>query len=309
MQHMVGSFLLSYYLHHVQLPAQIQAESEGRGRGRLTVELRQSPLRSVQPGTQRVPMLTLRLTASCTEDVSLESVRAHRRGMGSSSDILALYVMQGSRRLVDGRQLSRSGFADLHLRDFTIPACGTEEFLLFADFAQDAAVAGEHWLTVEGAGDIVAAGAEVTLIRSGVPEKQRTAGGRVRGTIAVEYLHLLQTVRYGEDRTVSRIRLTADGQEDHLIHAITFTNEGSARDADLQGVFLRAGRNRRISAIAEQLDGERVRLTLDPPLPLRKNQTKLFELQADVRAGRRRTLQFIIEEPSDIETEAATRAE
>ena len=52
---MIESLLLSYYLYHVQLPAQIQAESEGQGRGHLTVELRQSPLRSVQPGTQRVP--------------------------------------------------------------------------------------------------------------------------------------------------------------------------------------------------------------------------------------------------------------
>src|SRR3989339_950494 len=156
---MIESLLLSYYLYHVQLPAQIQAESEGGGGGHLQVEPRQGPLRSVQPGTQRVPLLPLRLTASCTEDVSLESVRAHRRGMGSSRDILALYAMQGSRRLVDGRQLSRSGFAELHFRDFIIPACGTEELLLFADFAQDAAVAGGHWLPVGGAGGIVAGGA------------------------------------------------------------------------------------------------------------------------------------------------------
>ena len=48
-----------------------------------------------------------------------------------------------------------------------------------------------------------------------------------------------------------------------------------------------------------------VRFVLSPPLILKKNQTRLLELKADVRASRSRTIQLIIEEPGDIEAERA----
>lgn len=274
-------------------------------RGEFAVELLHAPVRSVQPGTQRVPMLTLRMTAPCERDVNVESLRVWRRGLGASSDILSVYAMKGGRRLVEGRQLSRSGSAELHFRDLRIPACETEEISILADFSQDAAVAGEHWMTVEQANDIGAGTSKVSLIRDGSPQRQRTAGGRVRGGISVEYLRLIKTVLYGKSRTVMRIRLAADGVEDHIIRAITVTNNGSASNADIQNMFLRVGRNRSVSSVVRQLDGEIVRFVLDPPLLLKKNQKRLLELQADVLASRRRTLQLIIEQPSDIESEPA----
>ena len=48
-----------------------------------------------------------------------------------------------------------------------------------------------------------------------------------------------------------------------------------------------------------------MRFVLSPPLILKKNQTRLLELKADVRASRSRTIQLIIEEPGDIEAERA----
>jgi hypothetical protein len=304
---MVESILLAYFIHQFALPSsQMQMEKAAQNGAQITVELQQGPVQSLQQGAQRVPMLTLHITASCSEDIQLQSIRVRRRGLGSSSDILSVYAMSDGQRLNRGRQLSRTGYAQLQFRNVQIPACDTKTILILADFSPDAAVAGEHWMTVEHASDIDTGIARISLVRSSkTPLKHATTGGRTRGTITVEYLSLLKTVRYGSNRTVARIRLEADGRDDHLIGAMTFTNDGSARNTDLQRLYLRAGRSRRLSRSVQQLNGDTVRLVLDPPLVLKKNQKRLLELQADVRAGRRKTLRLIIEEPSDIEAEPA----
>ena len=304
---MVESMLFAYFFHQVTLPSsQVQMEKAAKNGAQITVELQQGPVQSLQQGAQRVPMLTLNITASCEEDIQLQSIRVRRRGLGSSSDILSVYAMSDGQRLNRGRQLSRTGYAQLQFRNVQIPACDTKTILVLADFSPNAAVAGEHWMTVEHESDIDIGDAGISLVRSSItPSRHQTTGGRTRGSITVEYPSLLRTVRYGSNRTVVRVRLEADGLDDHLIGAITFTNDGSARDTDLQNLYLRAGRTRRLSKSARQLNGDTVRLVLDPPLRLEKNQKRLLELQADVRASRSKTLRLIIEQPSDIEAEPA----
>ncbi len=74
----------------------------------------------------------------------------------------------------------------------------------------------------------------------------------------------------------------------------------SASDADLQNLFV-SFRGRAVTFLAPRMQGERVRLEFSPPLSVGKNQTLKFDLRADVRASRRRTIQFVIEAESDIE--------
>lgn len=298
---MFETILLAYYLHHFALP---QGPAGSLAGADLTVELSQPAVVSVPPGTQRVPMLTLQLSASCAGDVTVESLRVRRRGLGASADILTVYGMSDGRRMSSGNQLSRSGEADLHFRELRVPACGKRSLDILADFAPVAAVAGEHWLTVEHAGGVEAGGATVRLLREAAePVRKRTSGGPARGVIQVEYLSLLTTVRYGDNRTVARLRLRADGRERHRIFAITLTNEGSARGNDLENLSFHAGRGGPLGPAAPEMDGDRVRAVFDPPLVLERNQERVLELHADVRVGSSKTLRFVLEEPGDLEAE------
>jgi hypothetical protein len=63
-----------------------------------------------------------------------------------------------------------------------------------------------------------------------------------------------------------------------------------------------------LSPTVETLTGDHVRLTFDPPLLIHRNEVRMINLLADIRASRRRTVQLLIQEPSDIETTAAVGA-
>jgi hypothetical protein len=305
---MIESVLLSYFLHHFGLPAQrdpltdIPAE-----RGQVIVEVQQPSVHSIQLGSQRVPMLTLAVQASCDASVGIESIQVRRRGLGQSTDISAVYAMANGTRLNRSSQLNRAGFTQLRFRNLTVAACEKLLIQVMADFAEDAQIAGEHWFEVVSPSDIATTATSVKLLSGKEQVRRSTGGGPSVGVISVEYPRLLTTVRYGAGRTVARLRLSADGSNDHAIHSITLTNDGSARNSNLQNIVLRAGRNRHISAVLRQMQKDKVKLVLKPPLLLSKNQSRLLEVQADVRASRSRTLKLIIEQSSDIEAQVVRR--
>ena len=120
--------------------------------------------------------------------------------------------------------------------------------------------------------------------------------GEEIGKIEVTYLPLLRRITYGPRRTVSRFTIKADEKHDHRIHAITLTNEGTARNFDLHNLVLPGSR------VTSYLSGDRVRIVFSPPLMLNKNQERLMTMKSDIRAGRRRTVKFVIDEPADIES-------
>ncbi|MDA1208419.1 MAG: hypothetical protein O2904_00095 [bacterium] len=299
---MITSLLIAYSLHHFAIPVLRGTELSQPSGSNLTVELRQTAGRSFAPGSQRVPMLSLTLDASCHADVPIHTIEVRRRGFGSSNDVLSVYAMSGNQRLTRGRQVSRKGYAQLNLRSFVVAACSSETIDIFADFSPDASLSGEHTFIIESPDDIETSGAYVHLRRGAQHDiQQRTVGTR-QGNITVSYPKVLQRIRYGADRVVMRLGIEADGADDHRVTAVTITNNGSARDADLSGLYLEAG-TRRVTNIVSQLQNNRVRLVFSPPFFLKKNQAKTLTLRADVRASRSRTIQLLLEEPGDIESE------
>jgi len=259
---------------------------------------------SVPLGAQRVSMLTLRMTAACGGDVPVTAVTVEHRGLGSAADIDAVYAMSDGRRLSRGMQIAdRLGTVQLRLQRFSVPACSTKEVGIFADFSNSAAITGQHRFSVASASDIDALPARVLLLSERVGALRQTVGEPV-GTITVAYLSVQKPVYYGSDRTVARFTLTADQTADHDLIAITLTNDGSARNRDLRSLSLYAS-GKRVTQVAESLDDDRVRLVFGPALSLQRGQQRVFTLHADVRASIRKTIQLLIEEPSDIEAKAA----
>lgn len=283
----------------------MQSISEA-GSGTLTVTIVEALGGAVARGAQRVPMLTAAFTASCDADISIDSIVLQRKGLGTRTDIVAVYAMQGTKRMSDARTFaSRDENVRLRFTDFSIPACNGAEVSFFADFSADASPAGEHRFEVQGAKDIESSAHIVQLRQNAKPQVRRTVGKSV-GMISFEILPLLQTVRYGSSQVIARFRMTATSGDDHDLAAITLTNQGSARNGNVQNIFVQSGRYT-LSSIVSQLEGDHVRLVFDPPVRLKRNDTRVFELRADVRAGRSKTLRFILEAPGDIEATPAAR--
>jgi len=300
---MTSAFLLAYFLHQFAVgappPPTYRELRRAEQPGAVTVSVASVVGGSVPPGAQRVRMIDLTFTASCKGDAQVRNITVQRKGMGDYRDIKVVYMMEGMRRITRAQQLiRRDGFVTLRMGAYNVPACETKKLSLYADFDPNASPAGEHRFELNRSEDIkVQSGVARLRQRSARTraEETQTVVPQAQGKISVTYLKLLRRPTYGSRRTVMRFVLEADGVDDHHIHAITFTNEGSARDLDLQNLFLPG------SQVVPRMDGDTVRITFDPPLLLKKNQERLMTFRASIRASRRRTIKFLIEEASDIE--------
>lgn len=305
---MLTSVLVGYFIHQFQQPVTVPFRPDRtveyvrttEQRGAVTVKASSARAATVAPGMQRVEMLRLQLNAGCADDVSINTITIQRRGLGANEDIEAVYAIHRGVRVSVARSVSRrDGLVDLNVRRLMLPACDTEEVYIYADFSTDAAIAGEHSFVLKG----IEAGKATVRIDKQLGQfirERATTAGRSIGQISVDYRSVNNRVHYGSRQRIARFTLSADNRDDHLVRAITFTNNGSAGDDDLQNLFLEF-RNRRVSTVASQLIGDKVRLEFDPPFALPKNSTLLFSVRADVRAGRSRTIRLLIEEPSDVE--------
>ncbi len=226
-------------------------------------------------------------------------------GLGNASDIEHVYVIDGQRRISRTVSLSNTpASATLRLGALRIPACGTRTLSIVADFSRDASPQGEHRLAIASFADV---SADTTEIRGTLASQTGTT--RVApvsdGTINVEYLPVLSSVTYGNARTLLRLRLTAQDQ-DQLVYGITLTNDGKARDTDLRSLSL-GTRTATLTDTLPSLDGDTARFTFVTPLRLEKGEDILLLVTGDVRASRRKTIDFKVEEAGDIDAGKATR--
>jgi len=256
---------------------------------------------SIPLGAQRVEMLRLTLHAGCDGDVTVRAIDIHHMSLGAARDIARVYFMENGKRITRRYAFSDNAVATVRLRSFVVKNCSKRDISVYADFTPDAAAGSEHAIMLTSKADVTgdAESVKLSTISAGA---SRSVTPSTVGTIAVSYLPLHNTVRYGKGQTVLRLQLSADGGSNHLISSIRLTNDGKARDGDLQNLSLYASNGERISAVESDMDDDSVIVTFDPPFTLQRNQTRMFLLKADVQASRRKTIHFRIEEPSDIES-------
>lgn len=258
---------------------------------------------SIPRGAQRVRLLSIRMTAACTEPLVIRSIELQHSGMGDVRDIDRVYLMEYDLRLTRGRTFSsRNTTVRLPLRSFVIPVCEERSIDVAVDFAGDAAVGGNHRITIQSVRSIDSS-PSIQSLTTGKSASSQLVGSPNPGTISVEYPALPSgQALYGRHRTVGRILLSANSLQDHRITAIVLTNEGSARDHDLENLSLENSSGDPLTAVVSSLDRDSVRFVFDPPLLLGKNENRLLLIKADVRASRRRTIQLEVEEPGDLES-------
>lgn len=252
-------------------------------------------------GAQRVPILSLRISVPCDEAATIASITLEHRGLGDTADIRAMYISSGGRRISRAIRSFRGQRIDIPLRSFSIAPCKQAVLDVLTDFSVDAAPEGQHVFIVQS----IDAGDRAVTARASTPASTGVRTGQSVGVVTVESLPLLLPVRYGARRTVARMRLRA-GERDQRLLSILLTNDGSARNGDLQNLFVRRSNGKTITDIAPTLEGDHVGLSFTQPFVLRRNEEILLELVADVRASSRRTIRFSVEEEADLRVEPCT---
>lgn len=271
----------------------------------LSVRVEQpAATQSIPRGAQRVPMATVTLEAGCAGDVTVRGIRVTHTGLGSASDIERVYATEGNRRVSRAAALPRNpAKATLRLGSLVVPACKTRVLSVMADYSRDADPQSEHALGIASFADIDASTEDIGGSLSSPSAPVRVAPTS-DGSVSVEYLPQLTSVLFGPRRTLLRMRLSAEG-EDVLIHSITLTNDGKARDGDLASLFL-GTRDATLSNTVSSLDGDKATFTFDPPLLVEKGENRLLLLTGDVRASRKKTIDFQVDEEADIDARPRT---
>ncbi|MFA6259379.1 MAG: hypothetical protein WCX29_02100 [Candidatus Peribacteraceae bacterium] len=297
----VALFLSDFLLLQQRFSVPPIQELTGQEAGVLQATVQYADIKTVVRGSTRIPVMELALTAGCTAPVRVHSIGLRRVGLGYNSDIAAMYIERGTQRVSGARGIdNRDGSVVLHVRDVVVPACGTETLTILADFAEDAAVSGQHRFVLHDQDPIQSTADTVHVRTVNEPLPLQTASSSVRGTLTVTPLSLLQRVQYGSAQTVARIRLEATGNDRHIVSAIRFTNQGSAQGNDLQNFSIVTAQDGRISAITPAMDGSSVYMRMSPPLVLEGGANRMLILQADVHVGRSKTLAFTVEESGDV---------
>ncbi len=266
---------------------------------------------SVPLGAQRIDFLAMTLQASCDSDQAIESITFRHVGLGEATDVDGLSLWTGEKRITRSlRPQERDGSVTFRLRGVVIPKCETFDLALKGNLSPEAAAGGEHAFILRGPTDVVVSPSETGVVVSGsltMPTVLR-ATPTVNTTIEPTMLQVTTPVTYGSRRTVARFQLRSTGSRAQQVTSITLTNDGSASNTDLQNLRLFNSKGEQISDTVPSLSGDSVRFTLTSPLVFEGRDTYVLTVKSDVRASRRRTIDFTVEEPSDIEVRLCSGA-
>lgn len=261
---------------------------------------------SIPAGAQRVEFLHLVATASCERDARVQEITVHHRGLGSLEDIEGLSVWIGDRRVSRSIAPARpSGSAVLRPRLIVVPKCQSVEISIRGDFSPEASPAAEHVFSLSQ--DDVRTDGDVSVVTGAKAPASLTVIPAENSEISVSMISVSTPVSFGPQRIVARMAVESTGNRDQKLISIMLTNDGSATGMDLQNLVLLNTRRERISSVLPSLSGDTATFVLNPSLVLQSGDERVLSVAADVRASRRRTIRFLVEEPSDVQAVVCTR--
>ncbi len=276
--------------------------SSEKGKGELQVSIESAPLLGSTPrGATRVEMAYLNISASCDADITVEGIEVTHIGLGSTTDISAVYLFDQFRRVSRARTFdSRSRKASLRVTSFTVRKCEAVRVRALVDISANANVASEHGITIDSASAITSSAKTTTLLQSDATQRV-IASPNQAGSVTVNFLPIKGPLRYGRTETVARLQLTSDSTYDHLLRSITFTNLGDARDMNLINFTLQNRKGEILSPVAQRMRAYTVTLDFDPTYILERGRTVVFLLKAQINASQSKQVNFTIQEPSDLD--------
>lgn len=260
---------------------------------------------SLPQGGQRITMQTLSFAASCDRPIAVRNIAVHHQGPGDTSDIAGVYVMRETERLSKSIVFaSRNRIAIVPIRSLTIAPCETAIIEIMMDISENASVGGGHAIGIVDANDVDAGTARI-IWKPRLPARAPTTSPASLGAVDATYPTLaFDSTLFGKQRLLLRLQLKSSAAHAQLLSAVTLTNDGKARDADVRSLFMTTSNGVRVTKIEPMLTGNWVRIVFDPPFLLQRNAATLLILRGDVVSSRRRTIHFILEQPSDVEMTA-----
>ena len=258
---------------------------------------------SVPVGATRVPMQQLTFAQPCGKDTHVRTIVIHHSGLGSIADIANVYALDGTTRITRGSTFNaHTSSATLRFNPpLSIAACSKRTITIAMDLSAQAAPSSQHVLTILSSTDI---NADVPLLLQTMksnPELHVTP--KANGSVTFSITPLASpNVLFGKGRTLLRFTLKASNDSNQQIDAITFTNDGSARDMDLQNLSIQSRNGRMMSDASASLREATIRITFSSPFIIHRNQSQMLLLLGDVTASKRKTIRLTVQEQSDIES-------
>ncbi len=258
---------------------------------------------SVPRGAVGVTMLSLDLSASCDDAVTVQELTLLHEGFGSETDVDGVYASVDGSRLTRKRTIDRQNQTSAlrFSQPLTVPACGTVTLDVMADFNSTATVSGEHNLAVELPGDFMGNAKAVTgnfPLRGGTFKLAAVTSGKV----TVSYRTISPNkVEVGDNKVnVGRFELSTDSIEDQTIYSMTFEQNGTAGDGDLTNIRVQRSDGTVLTNAAASTVGDFVTLVFDPPFTILQGDKLTLSVVADVNGGAGETVVFHFEESSDL---------
>ncbi len=274
----------------------------GKGTGSLSLIVRPVSDESSAPlGATRIPMLDIYAWASCEADVKIEELGLLHVGAGKPADLSGVYLADDGRRLSRVVTFNANGEAWVRPQALMIKKCDAVKLGVFADISPSASPTGEHGISLALADRVISSAKIVSVTRSDERSVITTAA-RQSGVITAHFLPLQGGyLRYGRRETVARLQLSADGKANHLLKKITLTNLENARDMQLVDFIIETRDGKTLTRVAQRMQGKKVTLTFDPTYILRRNQTVMLLVKAEMRASANTKARFTLEEEADLE--------
>lgn len=257
----------------------------------------------VPKGANGVSMLSVDLSASCDDDVTVTDMTVLHQGLGVETDIEGIYAAVDGGRITRKRTIdSQSQTADLHFKTaLVIPRCQTRTVDILADFSSTATTAAKHMLAVELATDV---DSNALATAGNFPLRGNTfsIAGVTNGKLTFSYRTVSpSTVKVGDKKVVvGKFELSTDAVEDQTIYAITLHQNGSANDGDLTNIAIRKTDGTVLTNTAATTFADYVTLTFNPPFTILQGDRITLEAIADVEGGAGDNAKIEVEETSDI---------
>lgn len=258
---------------------------------------------SVPRGAVGVTMLSLDLSASCDDAVSLQDLTILHEGFGSETDIDGIYASVDGARLTRKRTIDRQNQTSAlrFTQPLTIPACGTVTLDVLADFNSTATVSGEHDLAVELPGDLMSNAKAVSgnfPLRGGTFRVAAVTSGKV--TVSYRTVSPNKVEVGDKNVTIGRFELNTDSVEDQTIYSMTFEQNGSANDGDITNVKVERSDGTVLTNAAATTVNGFVTLVFDPPFTILQGDKLTLGVVADITGGAGNTVVMHFEESSDL---------
>lgn len=258
---------------------------------------------SVPKGAVGVTMLSMDLTASCDDAVSIEELTVLHEGFGDQGDVEGVYASVNGARISRKRTIdSKDQTAQIHLKSpLTVAACKTVTVDIVADFASTSTTSAEHNLAVELPSDFTGNAKQVT---GNFPLRGNTfrVAAVSAGTLSVSYRSVSpDKIQVGDKQVViGKFEVSANSVEDQTLYSATVQQNGSVHDGDLANLKVRRSDGTVVTNTVATTTNDFATFVFDPPFTVLQGDKITLEVVADIVGGANQNILMHFEEDGDV---------